>query len=45
MKSNKKTNLTEEYYQDLPIPKEWQNVSYSNDEFPSFEFNGYHYLD
>ena len=43
MKKNKKTNLTwEEYYQDLPIPTEWQNVSYSNDEFPSFEFNGYH---
>ena len=43
MKTNNKTNLTwEEYYQDLPIPTEWQNVSYGNDEFPSFEFNGYH---
>jgi hypothetical protein len=43
MKTNKKTYLTwEEYYQDVPIPTEWQNVSYRNDEFPSFEFNGYH---
>ena len=32
----------EEYYKHLPIPKEWENVSYSNDELPSFEYNGYH---
>jgi hypothetical protein len=27
------------YYKDLNIPKTWENVSYSNDELPSFMYN------
>jgi len=27
------------YYKDLDIPKTWENVSYSNDELPSFIYN------
>ena len=27
------------YYKDLNIPKTWDNVSYSNDELPSFMYN------
>ena len=43
MKRDKYGNLYwEEYYKHLPIPKDWENVSYGNDELPSFEFNGYH---
>ena len=30
-----------DYYKDLPIPSDWENVSYSNDELPSFACNGY----
>ena len=30
-----------DYYKDLPIPKDWENVSYGNDELPSFACNGY----
>tara|TARA_R100000479_G_scaffold76761_1_gene37276 strand:- start:71 stop:553 length:483 start_codon:yes stop_codon:yes gene_type:complete len=30
-----------EYYKDLPIPSDWENVSYGNDELPSFACNGY----
>mgnify|MGYP003144332193 FL=1 len=30
-----------EYYKDLPIPKDWENISYGNDELPSFSCNGY----
>lgn len=30
-----------EYYKDLNIPSDWENVSYSNDELPSFSCNGY----
>jgi len=31
----------EDYYQYLDIPDEWENVSYGNDESPSFSHNGY----
>ena len=27
------------YYKDLNIPKNWENISYSNDELPSFMYN------
>jgi hypothetical protein len=27
------------YYKDLNIPKTWENISYSNDELPSFMYN------
>lgn len=27
------------YYTDLDIPKTWENISYSNDELPSFMYN------
>jgi hypothetical protein len=27
------------YYKDLNIPKNWENISYSNDELPSFMCN------
>ena len=30
-----------EYYKDLPIPNDWENISYGNDELPSFSCNGY----
>jgi hypothetical protein len=30
-----------EYYKDLEIPKDWENISYSNDELPSFQFKDY----
>ena len=30
-----------DYYKDLPIPSDWDNVSYGNDELPSFACNGY----
>jgi len=30
-----------DYYKDLPIPSDWENVSYGNDELPSFACNGY----
>ena len=30
-----------ECLQDLNIPKQWKNVSYLNDECPSFQFNGF----
>tara|TARA_R100000687_G_C6364325_1_gene124930 strand:- start:39 stop:530 length:492 start_codon:yes stop_codon:yes gene_type:complete len=30
-----------DYYKDLDIPKTWENISYSNDEFPSFSCKGY----
>jgi len=30
-----------EYYKDLPIPKDWEDISYGNDELPSFSCNGY----
>jgi len=30
-----------DYYKDLDIPKKWENISYGNDEYPSFDFNGY----
>ena len=30
-----------EYYKHLPIPSDWENVSYGNDELPSFACNGY----
>tara|TARA_R110002033_G_scaffold150846_1_gene187591 strand:- start:1219 stop:1752 length:534 start_codon:yes stop_codon:yes gene_type:complete len=30
-----------EYYKDLPIPSDWEDVSYGNDEYPSFACNGY----
>lgn len=30
-----------DYYKDLPIPKDWENISYGNDELPSFSCNGY----
>ena len=29
------------YYRNVDIPNDWENVSYGNDMFPSFEFNGY----
>jgi|TARA_R110000823_G_scaffold243350_1_gene367604 hypothetical protein len=29
------------YYKDLPIPKDWKDVSWGNDELPSFSCNGY----
>ena len=32
----------EDYYRYLDIPDEWENVSYGNDELPSFSINGYH---
>jgi len=35
-------NYHKECYQDLNIPTEWWNISYSNDECASFVFNGYH---
>ena len=31
----------EDYYRYLDIPDEWENVSYGNDELPSFSHNGY----
>jgi len=30
------------YYRNVDIPNDWENVSYGNDMFPSFQFNGYH---
>jgi len=30
-----------QYADDLPIPAEWENVSYVNDACPSFAFEGY----
>ena len=30
-----------DYYKGLPIPKDWKNISYSNDELPSFSCNGF----
>ena len=35
------TIMWEKYYEDLPIPSDWENVSYGNDELPSFSCNGY----
>lgn len=29
----------ENYYKDLDIPKTWENISYVNDELPSFMYN------
>lgn len=42
-KYSKTTNclLWSEYYKDLDIPKDWENISYSNDELPSFQFKDY----
>jgi hypothetical protein len=37
----KTTIMWEKYYEDLPIPSYWENVSYGNDELPSFSCNGY----
>ena len=31
----------EDYYKHLDIPKDWENISYGNDEFPSFDYNGF----
>tara|TARA_R110002073_G_scaffold7672_3_gene43404 strand:- start:1171 stop:1722 length:552 start_codon:yes stop_codon:yes gene_type:complete len=31
----------EDYYKDLDIPKDWENISYSNDEYPSFLYKDY----
>ena len=31
----------EDYYKHLDIPKDWKNISYGNDEFPSFDYNGF----
>ena len=30
-----------DYYRYIDIPDEWENVSYGNDELPSFSHNGY----
>lgn len=30
-----------DYYKHLDIPKNWDNISYGNDELPSFSCNGY----
>jgi len=30
-----------DYYKDLDIPKDWENISYSNDELPSFLYKDY----
>lgn len=35
-------NYHKECYQDLTIPAEWWNISYSNDDCASFVFNSYH---
>ena len=32
-------NEWKNYYTDLNIPKTWENISYSNDELPSFIYN------
>ena len=32
-------NEWKNYYTDLDIPKTWENISYSNDELPSFIYN------
>jgi len=29
------------YYRNVDIPNDWKDVSYGNDMFPSFQFNGY----
>ena len=29
------------YYKDLDIPETWENISYSNDELPSFMYNNF----
>ena len=34
-------NEWKNYYTDLNIPKTWDNVSYSNDELPSFIYNNF----
>ena len=31
----------EDYYKDLDIPKDWENISYGNDELPSFLYKDY----
>ena len=31
----------DKYYQHLPIPTEWNNVSYTNDDLPSFQYDKY----
>lgn len=33
--------LWSDYYKNLDIPKDWENISYGNDELPSFSCNGY----
>ncbi len=30
-----------DYYKDLDISKDWENISYSNDELPSFLYKDY----
>ena len=30
-----------DYYKDLDIPRDWENISYSNDELPSFLYKDY----
>ena len=34
-------NEWKNYYTDLNIPKTWENISYSNDELPSFMYNNF----
>ena len=34
-------NEWKNYYKDLDIPKTWENVSYNNDELPSFMYNNF----
>ena len=31
----------EDYYKGLDIPKDWENISYSNDEYPSFLYKDF----
>jgi hypothetical protein len=35
------TRTWKDHYRDLNIPSQWQNISYGNDELPSFLCNGY----
>jgi hypothetical protein len=36
-----RSRIWKTYYEDLDIPKDWQNSSYSNDELPSFTNGDY----
>ena len=36
-----RSRIWKTYYEDLDIPKDWKNSSYSNDELPSFTNGDY----